>query len=577
MAVLYPDHPTDFNNSEGERAVFDALRSLDERYSVFYSVAWLNPRRRGNRSYSPLQGEADFLIIDPQRGLLVIEVKSGAVRYSNRQWYQTNSATREEFLIEDPIQQANRSAHFFRKLLGDRLAGSAIRVFHGVWFPSVVFDPPNLPVDCEVPMILDSRALASPQTAIDGMYRFWDKQIPCQAFNRKCEHAILRILAPEYGVVPSFRTSMEARERQFVRLTAEQARIFDFLEEQDQAAISGPAGSGKTVLALECARRMSEAGREVVFLCFNSALSRFLAANYPIPRVHFFTFHSFAASCIGRNDLPYEELEEEFLKWLANDDAGASIQNLIIDEAQDFASEWIEWLTYRTQSRVFAFYDPNQLLYQGDLPLWLRNAKCRLTLTRVCRNTQQIARTVSRAIGSAKCTAEFAPAGQKPQLYLTRTFDETGAVVAGVINDHITINSVDPTEIVILTAETKSRSSLADFKWPFSVSEEYGQSTVCFTTIRKFKGLEGKIIVLIDFDLERLADIEYRRLFYIACSRAVHELHMVLMTPTARAIQSAMATLGDGDNSGNIRSVGFLLAAQLNSSPRKYVSRARGK
>lgn len=514
MAVLYPDNPSDFNNSEGERVVFEALRTLDEHYSVFYSVAWLNPKRHGNSFHRRLQGEADFLIIDPQRGLLVIEVKSGGIRFGNRQWFQTNSATREEFPIDDPIQQANRSSHFFRELLRSRIAGSVIRVFHSVWFPSVIFDPPNLPVDVERPMILDSRTIADPQKAIDGLYEFWGKQIGCQSFNRKCELSILKILAPEFGAVPSFRASMEARERQFVRLTTEQTRIFDFLEEQDSAVISGPAGSGKTVMALECARRISEAGGVVIFICFNSALRRFLADNHRMPRVQFHTFHSFAASCIGRNDLDYGELEQQFLSWLANDDEVARIPNLLIDEAQDFLPDWIEWLTYRTVARVFAFYDRNQLLYQENLPLWIQNAKCRLTLTRVCRNTQQIARTVSRAIGSSRCTAEFAPSGLKPQLYVTKNVEETKEKVVKLIDQHVTVNGVNPADIVILTTATTTSSTLAHRDWSFNVSEDYAQSEVCFTTIRKFKGLEAKVVVLVDLDLERLADMEYRRLFY---------------------------------------------------------------
>jgi hypothetical protein len=566
MAVLYPDNPSDFNNSEGERAVFEALRELSDRYSVFYSVAWLNPRsRRTNEFHSRLQGEADFLLVDPNRGLLVIEVKSGGIRHANRQWYQTNTSTQEEFPIGDPIQQANRSAHFFRQLLGEKIVGSVVRVFHGVWFPSVVFDRQHLPLDVARSMILDARALASPEKAIDEMYEFWDKQITCQPFNKNCERSILKILAPEFGAIPSFRASMEARERQFVRLTKEQARIFEFLDEQDTAVIAGPAGSGKTVMALECARRISDAGGEVVFLCFNAPLRRFLAETHRIPRVQFHTFHSFAGSCVARRDLGYEELEQEFLTWLAGDEV-ARISNLIIDEAQDFSSDWIEWLAFRTLGRAFAFYDPNQLLYQADLPLWIQNAKCRLTLSRVCRNTQEIARTVARAIGSSKCTAEFAPIGLKPQLYTTTNGDEVKKTVAKLINHHVTVNGLNPSDIVILTAETTTISKLAQPDWPFRVSEEYAQSEVCFTTIRKFKGLEAKVIILLDLDLGRLADIEYRRLFYIACSRAVHELHIVLMKPTNRAIQTAIRIFSDGDKTGNMKSLAFLLAAKLNSS-----------
>ena len=60
-AVIYPDNPLGFNESDGERAVFDAVRSLDNRCSVFYSLAWLNPQYRGYSKFSPLQRKADFV------------------------------------------------------------------------------------------------------------------------------------------------------------------------------------------------------------------------------------------------------------------------------------------------------------------------------------------------------------------------------------------------------------------------------------------------------------------------------------------------------------------------------------
>ena len=67
MARFVPDvKPDDFNNSYGERKVYEALRTLDDRHTVFYSLSWVGSG--GHRTV----GEADFVVAHPQKGVLVI-------------------------------------------------------------------------------------------------------------------------------------------------------------------------------------------------------------------------------------------------------------------------------------------------------------------------------------------------------------------------------------------------------------------------------------------------------------------------------------------------------------------------
>ena len=50
---------------------------------------------------------------------------------------------------------------------------------------------------------------------------------------------------------------MEEAEYYFNRMTMEQTRLIEYLDEQRVAAIQGGAGTGKTMLAIEKARRLS--------------------------------------------------------------------------------------------------------------------------------------------------------------------------------------------------------------------------------------------------------------------------------------------------------------------------------
>lgn len=67
MTTMIPAVPLDFNYSEGEESMFEALGQLPDPYHVFQSLRWIHKRR---------QGEAGFLVFDPQCGLLVFEVMS---------------------------------------------------------------------------------------------------------------------------------------------------------------------------------------------------------------------------------------------------------------------------------------------------------------------------------------------------------------------------------------------------------------------------------------------------------------------------------------------------------------------
>ena len=87
MARFIPTMPDTFNGSLGEEEAFKALRLLDNNYIIFHSFNWIGIKER-------TQGEADFVVVHPHKGIMVIEVKSGEIEYKNGQWIQTNTATR---------------------------------------------------------------------------------------------------------------------------------------------------------------------------------------------------------------------------------------------------------------------------------------------------------------------------------------------------------------------------------------------------------------------------------------------------------------------------------------------------
>ncbi len=354
MAVMIPAIPQDFNNSEGEYQVFNALKHMDNRCYVFYSLRWINP---GLRKFYKPEGEADFVVFDPHCGVLVIEVKAGEIKFVNGRLIQKNRATGQEFEI-DPEGQARSSKYILLRQIQNVLRQPEnCAVCHAIWFPSVTFAGQNLPLNYPSDIILSADTLANPVPAILSVYKFWAAKIPPHRLSQAGIERVLQAIAPTFSVIPSLRASFESREQQFIQMTKRQASVLDFLEEQESAVISGAAGTGKTVIGLEKARRLSEQGSSVLFLCFNTSLKNFLQQTHELPRVDFQTFHSLAGKIVGDGQhKTFSKLEEHFLNWLSDGRNLWPYQHLIIDEGQDFESEWLEWLMERTEGCRYVFY-----------------------------------------------------------------------------------------------------------------------------------------------------------------------------------------------------------------------------
>ncbi|WP_083887259.1 nuclease-related domain-containing protein [Cyanobacterium aponinum] len=72
-------------------------KHLSDEYIVFHGTWWQHIK------YVVQDREADFIIIHPKKGILILEVKGGQIRYDhfNKIWYQN-----EKRLKISPFEQA---------------------------------------------------------------------------------------------------------------------------------------------------------------------------------------------------------------------------------------------------------------------------------------------------------------------------------------------------------------------------------------------------------------------------------------------------------------------------------------
>lgn len=524
MARMIP-HIAYNTGSEGEDTIFKNLQTqLSDEYVVLHSLRWIGSDRKRS------QGEADFAIFHPNKGVIALEVKAGLIDLDeNRTWWQTNRNTGIPKAIVDPEKQADESKFKFISVL----EGLGCMVCHSVWFPSVSFNPKNLPPNYHPDMLLDEGDLNTISDSIDKVFAYWSKQLSrTTALSDYQSKEVVRRLAPEMHLVPSLKVDYDSRENQFIQLTNDQAKILDFLQLQNKAAIAGSAGTGKTVIALEKARQMALDGRKVLFLCYNRLLSDYLKENYSHEGVSFATFDSLCWQYVGEQP-SFEKARLKFQAYLIEKDNKFEFTDIIIDEGQDFDSEWIEYLEYRMEEEAcfYVFYDQNQCLYTNDLSKWLREAPCRLTLSTNCRNTEAIAKTAYGSLGfsSGKQPNLSGIAGDQPTLLSIEDPKELANWIDKEVKSFVTETKIDFSSVALLTMNSmdgsKLSSALSFSKLPYDGAKTKGK--ICATTSRRFKGMEADLIIITDVDWNRMDDKTYRNLLYTSCSRAKHRLFIL--------------------------------------------------
>ena len=119
------------------------------------------------------------------------------------------------------------------------------------------------------------------------------------------------LLAPTFRIEVPMATLFDEEERQLVELTAQQAALLNRFGRDRRMVVTGCAGSGKTMLAIERARQLAGAGRKVLFVCFNKALLRHLQDSSKVDGLDFFTFHGLCTRLAHRAEIALPKYEDD--------------------------------------------------------------------------------------------------------------------------------------------------------------------------------------------------------------------------------------------------------------------------
>lgn len=545
MSRIYPERLPESllldPKRSAERAVYTALSQLSAPFVIFYSVSWLSRSPNSDAQ----DGEADFVVAHPDLGLLVLEVKGGSIQYDAPTgiWTSRNRAG-EIFTIKDPVAQARTNKYALLKKLQElpHWPSQWLTIGHAVAFPDVYTHPVQLRPDLPLEIILDRASLENLEDAIRRAFAFYHSADGRNGALRPDRLQILTdLLAKSFQLRTPLGVELAYEDARLIELTEQQMRVLDLLSYQRRAAIQGCAGSGKTMLALEKARRLAAEGFEVLLACFNVPLARYLAEHAP-DGVNVFHFHGLCEALIkeaGLKEIPPRDPEIYYSKFLpdlmleAVEILGSRFDAIIVDEGQDFIESWwlalSELLNDPANGILYVFFDDNQNLYRGVecIPGLIDSPP--FSLFENCRNTQEIHRLVASFHQQGKLLKALGPAGHAPEGVAYVTQDEMLRLLRKTLHRLINEEAIDPTDIVILTPRGEHRSVLQDGlklgNFVLTRKPPRSSSHIQVNTIHQFKGLERRVVIIAELD--ESAHRDQSLILYVGCSRA--RVHLILL------------------------------------------------
>lgn len=523
---LYPeDGPARTQSKTAEPAVYAALAAqLSEEWVVVHSLPWLNIQvGRTRRAFAPT-GETDFVLLHPRLGVLVLEIKGGTWQYNGKRqlfellrWRQGAWAVDAE---RDVLAQAQANAQAVQEALRATRILPHQRVGYALVFPECSVEGRTLPPALEDPttgtrLLLDAGDMAQLGAAVARVARYWREAfrydgrrgVQDSEIGEDKIAAVLAALCPVEGYQKRLVRQI-GEDRQWLELRPEQARVLERLEREPRAILVGGAGTGKTLIALEVARRAAEAGERVLILTFNRHLADRLNEARPRKNVWAETITTWSAKVakglgyrvppIGKDDDQRDALLTRALRERAEAESVLGVNRLILDEAQSFHPEQIEALAHLFRDKpILACHDESQIFWmeaaQGRACVLetLQGAlgvadPYRLTLN--MRSPHAVFERLAATDPSPLQQGSLRPADPSQLQELIWEAEQfTVPAVEGLVAA-LLAEGVAPQEIVVLA----SRALVEDPAWQ-PLTRKVGQ----FTTPQRFRGCEAPVVIVL--------------------------------------------------------------------------------
>jgi DNA polymerase III delta prime subunit len=507
--------------------------------------------------------EIDFLYICPS-GIFVIELKNVEFRNKENAWEYYNSIKKqwENYKIRlnysNPIEQLKT---------GSQEIVNFLNIIHKA----------NLPITIEsiysILFLLKNQegSLSDHKDkSINIFYR--DKcslnlnQLLRSKTNPLTEdllHSIEKIILNNTNYYTTFERRMEEHSKKIIALTKQQYLILDDLETPN-ILLSGVAGSGKTLIALEGCRIAKKKNWSTLLICRSSNLNKYLDLICKTDNLQNVEVKTMSSFCNMINNIavgegleiekPKQDENEDFLREAQPKFINtilSKIKNipkydfLIVDEAQDVMS--FTELSILDQVLIGGYekgkwlvcYDEEQALY-GEVKEGLEflesysPKKHNLSVNK--RTPRSIYELACKLSGKYKMESDLDdPSSIHVHNY--KTIEEGKEKLLAIVDNAVSGMGFKVEDIIILSPTIKSNTEIIGniknitnnkIKYKINVVKEgiFKEDHLGFSEIGKFKGMERKFVILTGIDDFSNPDI--KNTIYVALTRATHHCTILL-------------------------------------------------
>lgn len=560
MSQMIPSVISPEIKSTAEKRVFQWLKDAPgtDEWIVLHSLGIANHNRN-------IYGETDFFVIAPQMGLFALEVKGGRVMRKNGIWYFTDKYEKTNSKNRGPFDQAKDGVFSVVSALKKRFDVNhqhLCRVFFGfgVMFPDINYHAAG--IDEEQWQVFDLRDGNNVKGFVDriaeGTRQKWEKTFGHLEDSRlpstEDVRYIASILRGDFDYALSIRTQLYNSDEALIKLTKEQYRCLDQLDDNPRCLIEGSAGTGKTLLAIEEVIKSVAKGERTALFCYNSNLAEWLKSYFndmteSLRPEYIGTFHKFMIMVTKeiRINIQTPEFKEGLENFYQEDLPRAALEALlalekkfdkiVIDEAQDLIGvnnlnvldaclrkgiirgRWTMFGDFSMQ----AIYSNGQTGEEMKEMLEQYTSFIRFRLNTNCRNTKPICEEIQTITGFRPPAQLWTRVDGPPVNYITYNSQEDERDKLSKLLNHLSEMQIEEDKITILSPRRKENSvvslltgfEISDYKIPKN-------NGITFCTIQAYKGLENTVIILTDIE-----DLSLDKLMYVGLSRARSGLYVL--------------------------------------------------
>jgi hypothetical protein len=558
--------------NRSEREVFTAFEGIPDRpdWIVIHSLQLA-------QNLFSLEGEADFIVMVPGKGIVVIEAKNPKyVEYTAGQWYLDKLPNP----TKDPLQQVSRARSNIRGYLKQHDENiNDIPFARMLWFTSIgrhqfinnsAGDMQFFEWELGLAEDKDKPVLAIEKLLDNHIAFFADNgevHYDPSAFTSERAENLANTLLSNFTGYESAEELAKTRYKIEQKMLDEQLAIMELVEYNNHLYFDGGAGTGKSFLLAEAARKFAKQGKRTLVTCWNYMMAEELASTLTRPGITVKDLNTIMLEICGLKENPADAGTQWFehdlpimaLEALEKNPALGSYEALCVDEFQDVAAnlkllevlfELVKTAKLENIPMVFAG-DRNQQIMRDGVHVIDPAQRMKLIMPDTvhirlrtnCRTVPELAKMIPRVINiDTDIVRHRIPEGFEGGLSIVDCSDEKQTQHLATTIKKL-LERYPARDIVILSAFGDHNSTVGQLLQRGSQNADEralvsqlktaeGDGKIRWRSIAKFKGLESPVVVITDVD-EKAKEFahsiqkELDELLYVGITRAKYECVLI--------------------------------------------------